>query len=47
LNELADAAKKANRYSICYRLQTAKQRETRERRIRTIVERLASGKSFH
>jgi len=38
---------KANVYAIVYRLQTAKKPETRERRMKTILEMLAKGEKFH
>jgi len=38
---------KTNLYSISYRLQTAKQPETREKRLRAIIEMLARGEKFH
>ncbi|HEX4793770.1 MAG TPA: YdeI/OmpD-associated family protein [Humisphaera sp.] len=38
---------KANIYSIVYRLQTAKKPETREKRMKLIVEMLARGETFH
>jgi uncharacterized protein YdeI (YjbR/CyaY-like superfamily) len=38
---------KANLYSIAYRLQTPKKAETREKRMRTILEMMAQGKKFH
>jgi uncharacterized protein YdeI (YjbR/CyaY-like superfamily) len=38
---------KTNLYSIVYRLQTAKKPETRERRMRTIIEMLARQEKFH
>ena len=38
---------KANLYSITYRLQTAKKPETREKRMREILEMMAKGKKFH
>jgi uncharacterized protein YdeI (YjbR/CyaY-like superfamily) len=38
---------KTNLYSICYRLQTAKKVETRERRIKVIIEMLERGEKFH
>ncbi len=38
---------KANLYSITYRLQTAKKPETREKRMRAIVEMFARGEKFH
>ena len=37
---------KTNRYSIAYRLQTAKKPETRKKRIRAIIEMLARGEKF-
>ena len=38
---------KANIYSIVYRLQTAKKPETREKRMKLILEMLARGEAFH
>jgi uncharacterized protein YdeI (YjbR/CyaY-like superfamily) len=38
---------KANVYAIVYRLQTAKKRETRERRLRTILGMMSRGEKFH
>lgn len=38
---------KANLYSIAYRLQTAKKPETREKRMKEILEMMAKGKKFH
>ena len=38
---------KANVYSIVYRLETAKKPETRERRMRTILEMMSRGEKFH
>jgi uncharacterized protein YdeI (YjbR/CyaY-like superfamily) len=38
---------KANVYSIVYRLQTAKKPETREKRMKLILEMLARGETFH
>jgi uncharacterized protein YdeI (YjbR/CyaY-like superfamily) len=38
---------KANIYSIVYRLQTAKKPETREKRMKMILEMLARGEKFH
>ena len=50
-NKKADAffrtLNKSNRYSIVYRLQTAKKPETRERRKQTIIAMLARGEKFH
>jgi len=38
---------KTNRYAIAWRLQTAKKPETREKRIKTILEMLSRGEKFH
>jgi uncharacterized protein YdeI (YjbR/CyaY-like superfamily) len=38
---------KTNTYAIAWRLQTAKKQETRERRIKTIIEMLSRGEKFH
>lgn len=38
---------KANTYAIAWRLQTAKKPETREKRMKTIIETLAAGKPLH
>ena len=38
---------KTNRYSIAYRLQTAKKPETREKRLQAIIDKLARGENFH
>jgi len=38
---------KINLYSIAYRLQTAKSPETREKRLRAIIEKLARCETFH
>ena len=38
---------KANRYSILYRLQTAKKAETRAKRMKEIIAMLARGETFH
>lgn len=38
---------KTNLYSIAYRLQTAKKPETREKRVKAIIEKLARGEKFH
>ena len=37
----------SNRYAILYRIQDAKRPETRERRIKQLVEMLARGEKFH
>jgi uncharacterized protein YdeI (YjbR/CyaY-like superfamily) len=42
-----ESLNKANLYSIAYRLQTAKKSETRERRMKAILEMMAKGKKFH
>lgn len=42
-----ESLNKANLYSIVYRLQTAKTPETREKRMKTILEMMANGKKFH
>jgi uncharacterized protein YdeI (YjbR/CyaY-like superfamily) len=42
-----DTLNKANTYAIIYRLQTAKKPETRERRMKAILEMLAKGEKFH
>jgi uncharacterized protein YdeI (YjbR/CyaY-like superfamily) len=38
---------KTNLYSIAYRLQTAKTPETREKRMKAILEMMAKGEKFH
>nr|WP_295904455.1 YdeI/OmpD-associated family protein [uncultured Bdellovibrio sp.] len=38
---------KTNLYSIAYRLQTAKTPETREKRMKMILEMMAKGEKFH
>jgi uncharacterized protein YdeI (YjbR/CyaY-like superfamily) len=38
---------KANVYAIAYRLQTAKRPETKDKRIRLIIDMLARGEAFH
>jgi uncharacterized protein YdeI (YjbR/CyaY-like superfamily) len=42
-----DTLNKANVYAIVYRLQTAKKPETRERRMKLILEMMQQGKKFH
>jgi uncharacterized protein YdeI (YjbR/CyaY-like superfamily) len=42
-----DALDSANRYAIVYRLDEAKKRETRERRLRKFVEMLERGEKIH
>ena len=38
---------KTNKYSIGWRLQTAKKPETREKRMKAIIEMLSKGEKFH
>jgi uncharacterized protein YdeI (YjbR/CyaY-like superfamily) len=38
---------RANRYAILWRVQTAKKAETREKRVRSFIERLEKGETFH
>ena len=38
---------KTNKYAIGWRLQTAKKQETKEKRIKTIIEMLSKGEKFH
>ena len=38
---------KTNLYSIAYRLQTARKPETRERRMKQVLDMMAKGKKFH
>ncbi len=42
-----DTLNRANTYAIAWRLQTAKKRETREKRMRDILKMLGAGKKFH
>lgn len=42
-----DSLNKSNRYAIAYRLQTAKRPETREKRMKMILEMLKRGEKFH
>ena len=42
-----DTLNKTNLYSIAWRLQTAKKTETKEKRIKMIIEMLAKGEKFH
>jgi uncharacterized protein YdeI (YjbR/CyaY-like superfamily) len=42
-----ESLNKANVYAITYRLQTAKKPETRERRMKVMVEMMKKGESFH
>lgn len=44
---LFETLNKTNLYAITYRLQTAKKPETRERRMRQIIEMLDRGEKFH
>lgn len=45
--EFFNSLNKANIYSIAYRLQTAKKAETREKRMKAILEMMSKGKKFH
>ncbi|MGH7889414.1 MAG: YdeI/OmpD-associated family protein, partial [Thermodesulfobacteriota bacterium] len=42
-----ESLNKANKYGIAWRLQTAKKPETREKRMKAILEMLAKGEKFH
>lgn len=42
-----DSLNRANKYAIAWRLQTAKKTETREKRIKTILEMLSKEQKFH
>ena len=42
-----DTLNRANLFAIAYRLQTAKKPETREKRLRAILEMMARGEKFH
>ena len=42
-----ESLNKTNKYAICWRLQTAKKPETKEKRIKAIIEMLAKGEKFH
>ena len=42
-----DTLNKTNRYAITWRLQTARKRETRERRLKAIIAMLAKREAFH
>jgi uncharacterized protein YdeI (YjbR/CyaY-like superfamily) len=46
-NAFFQTLNKTNLYSIVYRLQTAKKPETREKRMRAIIDKLARGEKFH
>lgn len=45
--EFFNTLSKANKYAIAWRLQTAKKTETREKRMKSILEMLSQGKKFH
>ena len=45
--EFFDSLNKTNLFSIVWRLQTAKKPETREQRMKAIIEMLAKGEKFH
>jgi uncharacterized protein YdeI (YjbR/CyaY-like superfamily) len=42
-----ESLNRANKYAITWRLQTAKKTETREKRMKAILEMLAKGEKFH
>lgn len=42
-----ESLNKANKYAIAWRIQTAKRPETREKRIREVLEMLSRGEKFH
>lgn len=42
-----ESLSKANKYAIAWRLQTAKKPETREKRLKVILEMLMKGEKFH
>ena len=42
-----DGLNKANQYAIAWRLQTAKKPETREKRLKEILQMMSEGKKFH
>jgi len=42
-----ESLNKANKYAIAWRIQTAKRPETREKRMKEILEMLARGEKFH
>mgnify|MGYP000721074247 CR=1 FL=1 len=42
-----DSLNKTNKYAINWRLQTAKKPETREKRMKVILEMLTRGEKFH
>lgn len=42
-----DSLSSSNRYAIAYRLQTAKRPETKEKRMKMILEKLRKGEKFH
>lgn len=42
-----DGLNKANQYAIAWRLQTAKKPETREKRLKAILDMMREGKKFH
>ncbi len=46
-NAFFKTLKKSDIYSITWRLQTAKKQETRDKRIKTIIEMLENGAKFH
>ena len=47
MEKFYNSLSKTNKYAINWRLQTAKKPETRERRMKVILEMLAKGEKFH
>lgn len=46
-SEFYESLNKTNKYAICWRIQTAKRPETREKRMREILEMLGREEKFH
>lgn len=46
-SEFYESLNKTNKYAICWRIQTAKRPETREKRMKEILEMLGRGEKFH
>jgi len=42
-----ESLNKTNKYAICWRIQTAKRPETKEKRMNEIMEMLERGEKFH
>ena len=47
MEKFFNSLSKTNQYAINWRLQTAKKPETREKRMKLILEMLAKGEKFH